>query len=215
MQEHRDTIADKLLSTLRRLNPVRVVAYNGDDDDKPKTIAVPTRRKKWAQVVTTIEGLPWSKLEFLDRSGGLLGTFGNDSPARELEDIGDGSRAVTSHDVQMSRVLLDVMLKAQREVLSFRDAETTALLQAQGQVLREMSGAMTALAGVYQQQVEAAAQVAGLRAEAAQREAQGDGSLKELIEAAPQLLQLLPVLKGLLASGSPPRAATPPNGAKG
>lgn len=214
-----DTLSQKLLATLRRVSPSQVVAYAGDDD--ARQIAVPKRRRKWAQVISTIESLPWVRLEFLDGRGALLGTFDNTEPATDLEDL-SGSRTQSSaelglgpHEVQLSRVLLDVMLKAQQTVLTFRDKETATLLEGLGTCMREQTAAMTALAGIYRDQVKAASDVAQLRAEATARQEAGDGSLKELIEAAPQIAQLLPLLKGLLTAGSPPAARAPANGAQG
>ncbi len=195
-----DKVADKLLSTLRAHCPSKVRAYAGDDD--ARDIAVPTRRKKWAQVIAAVEARAWSRVELLDKSGAVLAYVENEAPARELQDLGSG---VTGPVAEAHRIV-ELVIKAQRETMTFRDAEVTALLQAQGSVVREMVMGMQALTAMYREQVSAAGEVAALQATA---EAGGGGQLRELVEAAPTLLQMIPMLKGLLSGPE-----TAPNGAR-
>lgn len=198
---------DKLLASLKRHNPHKVRAYLGDDD--ARDIAVPQRRKKWSQVIEAIEARAWSRVELLDKSGAVLGYVDNVEPARELEDI--GATTGTGAQVQLAERIVAMVMKGQREAMTFRDAEVTALLKAQGDVVREMTAGMRALTAMYQEQVSVAEHAAELRATAA---AGGDSQVKELLEALPTILQALPLLRGLLAGGAPtsstPRAK--PNG---
>lgn len=196
----------KLLATLKRHAPARVLAYSGDDD-AAREVAVPKTRKRWDRVMTALAGIPWSKVELLDTKGALLATFDNTAPAGDLEDLSTGRGEVTSRDVQLHRVLLDMMLRAQKEVLQYRDAEMTQLLQAQGTVTRELVAGFRELRTIYEAQVEAAANLAQIRAEA-----ENGGSLKELLDAAPQLLQALPLIRGLLKGTT--STSAPTNGVK-
>lgn len=185
---------DKLLASLKRHNPAKVRAYTSDDD--ARDIAVPTRRRRWGQVIEAINARSWVRVEMLDRSGAVLGYVENVEPATELEPLGEGG---DSKEIRMAERIVKLVLAGQRDAMTFRDAEVTALLKAQGDVVREMTAGMRALTAMYQEQVQAAEQVAELRATAA---AGGDGNqLKELMEAAPQLLQLLPVVRQMLAGG--------------
>jgi hypothetical protein len=181
----------KLLSTLKRHNPSKVRAFAGDDD--ARDIAVPTRRQKWTQVIEAIQARAWTRVELLDKSGAVLGYVDNTEPARELEELASGVRTVNE-----ARAIVELVIKAQRDTMTFRDAEVTALLAAQGAVVREMLASMQALTKMYQQQVEAAAEVADLNARAELGEG---GNVAQLIEAAPQLLAALPMLKSLLGGG--------------
>lgn len=197
-------ITDKLLATLKRHNPSKVRAYAGDDDHRD--IAVPTRRKRWSQVIEAIDAKSWTRVELLDKSGAVLAYVDNTGPASELEDVGDNSRA--SKTRSESEWIVNLVIRAQREAMTFRDSEVQSLLRAQGDVVRELSRAMQDLSGIYTEQRKAAVETAEIRAAATA----GGSEWKELLEAAPQLLQMLPLLRGLLASGSPSQPK-PKNGA--
>lgn len=188
-------MVDKLLATLKRHNPSKVRAYAADDDHRD--IAVPTRRKKWAQVVETINALSWVRVELLDKSGSVLAYVENTDPPAGLEDL--DARAGTGHELRLAERICSLVLKGQRDAMSFRDAEVSALLKAQGDVVREMTAGMRALTAMYQEQVVASEQLAETRAAAAVQPEQGQ--LKELMDALPTILQLLPVLRGLAAGG--------------
>jgi hypothetical protein len=186
--------ADKLLANLKRHNPAKVRAYAGDDD--ARDIAVPTRRKRWAQVVETIEARSWTRVELLDKSGAVLAYVDNVEPAREIEDVGDGRASKTRSEAEW---IVALVIRAQRDAMTFRDAEVSNLLKAQGDVVRELTSAMHGLSTIYRAQVDAASEVAALQATAAA----GDGSqLRELLEAAPTILQAIPVIRGMMSNGA-------------
>jgi len=172
----------KLLSSLKRHAPSKVRVVCGDDT---REIAVPQRRRKWSSVISAIEARPWAQCELLDKSGAVLGYIENDAAPAELEELGGGA----GRDERIAAILLRVM----REAWSFRNEETAHLMQAQGAVVRELTSAMNGLAKLYQAQVEAATDVASLQAQA-----ENGGQLKELLEAAPQILQILPHLRKML-----------------
>lgn len=204
-----DETAKTLLATFRRIAPASIRAYTSDDEFKD--IAVPTRRRKWAQVLDTIDKLAWSRLELLNPKGALMGTVENSEAPTELQDLGDGSDMKLSPQFQAALAINSLMLKAQEKVLSYRDKETVTLLSAQGEVLREMAAGMREVTALYREQVKVARENA--ETVAATTAAANDSSeIKQLLEAAPLIVQLLPVLKGLLTSGA--AADVPPNGAK-
>jgi hypothetical protein len=170
--------------------------------DKEKQIAVPGKnRKKWAFVLQAIESVgPWSRVEMLDGKGGLLAAVENTDPAGDLADLG----APTGTAAAVERMLV-IVLKAQREAMAFRDSEVQGLLRAQADVLREQSVAVRSLTALYQQQVEAATELAAMRAEATPPPDQ----MQQLVEALPVIMQALPVLRSLLTG-----EASTPNGVK-
>lgn len=181
---------ERLLVLLKRHEPARVRAYTSDEDFRD--IAVPTRRRRWGAVVEAINGRSWTRVEFLNKAGEVLGYCDNTAPAADLEDVSDGRTLKLRSDAEWA---VQLALKTGRELLAFRDAEHTALLKAQGDVVRELTGAMRGLATIYGEQRDAAAEVAALRAEA---EA-GDGvDIKGLIAAAPTILQALPFLRDMM-----------------
>jgi len=185
---------DKLLASLKRHTPAKVRAYAGDDD--AREIAVPTRRKRWSQVIEAIEARSWTRVELLDKSGAVLGYVDNIEPARELEDLGDSRASKTRSEAEW---IVALVIKAQRDAMTFRDAEVSNLLKAQGDVVRELTSAMHGLSSIYRAQVDAASEVAAMQATAA---AGGDGGqLRELLEAAPTILQAIPVIRGMLNGG--------------
>lgn len=203
-----DSTMSKLLAKLRTLAPAKVRAYAGDDDYRD--IAVPTRRKRWSQVIEAIEARSWSRVELLDKGGNVLGYVDNTEAAGTVEDI-TGAQATGKRSE--SEWIVNLVVRAQRDAMTFRDAEVKSLLQAQGDVVREMSAAMAGLASIYREQRDAAASVAEMKATAA---ATPDGfNMKELMDALPVLMQALPLLRGLLAGGATPAAPKVPKSPNG
>lgn len=199
--------SEKLLATLKRVNPSKLVAYLGND--RERNIAVPGGRKKWSQAVSVIESLDgWVKVELLDKGGSLLATVDNTDPAGELQDLTSPGGV----PAQVERMLV-IVLKAQQEAMKFRDAEVQGLLRAQADVLREQSAAVKSLTALYQAQVEAVRETSAIEADAAAAQAAaaaGSSEMQQLIEAAPAILQILPLVKGLLSG-----TVAVPNGVKG
>jgi len=212
MKTDKTTTSGRLLATLRRFNPSKVRAFAADDDSRD--IAVPTRRRKWEQVITAIEARAWVRVELLDKGGAVLGYVENsDEPAGEIEDLAPSRKALSdAGEVRLAERIVAMVTKAQREVMTFRDAEVQGLLRAQGDVVREMAAGVQALSQVYQQQVQATREQGEATAHAAAVAASANqGDLQQLVEAAPVLLQLLPLVKGLLNPGTTP-PARPTNG---
>lgn len=194
-------ITGKLLAALRKNNPAKVRAYAGDDDHRD--IAVPSdKRKKWAQVIATIDARSWSRVELLNKAGEILACVDNTSPAGDVEDIGSGLPANIGAQLTLAERIVAMVMKAQRETMTFRDSEVSSLLKAQGDVVREMAGGIRALSEVYREQVVAAEDAAESRAQAAITAAGDNSDMKQLLDAAPQILQLLPALKAMLGSAS-------------
>jgi len=200
-----------LLETLKRHNPARVIAYAGDDD--ARAISVPTRRRKWSQVIEAINARSWSRVELQDKAGAVLAYVENSEPARELEPL--DAATGTGAQIQLAERIVTMVARGQREVMSFRDAELSALLSAQGSVVREMAQAMSSLSALYREQVQTAETTGELRATAlAHAASSGDDQIRQLLEALPVLIQALPMLRGLLSSGPTPSPTTTPPKAK-
>jgi hypothetical protein len=188
----------KLLATLKRHAPHVVRVYHGDDH---RDVAVPTRRRKWSQVIEAIEGRAWTSCELRDKAGAVLGYVENDSAASGLEELGEDYGG-TAGELRLAERIVNIAMRAAREAVASRDRETTQLLAAQGSVVAEMQAGMRAIVEVYREQMVAKQEVAEANTEAAVAAATASqGQLKELMEALPVLVQALPMLKGLLSSG--------------
>lgn len=192
----KDATQEKLLATLKSHNPHKVRAFNGEDDSRD--IAVPQRRRRWAAVIGAIEARPWSRVELLDKSGAVLAYVDNEGPARDVEDVGP-SYAGIGGQLLLGERIAAVAMKAAREAVLSRDEEMKALLAAQGTVVREMAAAVKSLGEVYREQNVAAEEAAEARALAAT--AGQSSELKELLDAVPQIVQALPIIRALLAQG--------------
>lgn len=185
---------DEILRALKRAQPTRVRAT--DAAGEVRVIAVPTRRTRWPWVLDTIDAAPWCKLELLNAKGELLAVVEAPDEAPSTSAAG-GAAAAQPNDER----LLALLLRGQEAALKWRDQETATLLKAVGDVVRAQTDALRSLQAVYQAQVDAAADVASMRA---QVEAQGDGDVGELLKALPQLLPLLGALKrGALPTPAP------------
>jgi len=204
-----DAVADRLLATLRQLAPHKVRVY--DNSDEHRDVAVPQRRKRWTQVITTIEGRPWVRCELLDKSGSVLGYVDNEGPAGELEDLATGGPNGSLRE----RQLLELMIKAQSVALTFRDKEHSALLEGMRDMMAVHAQSTRELIEIFRVQRDVAAETAAM---AAQAEAGGDAAaIVKLIEGSPALQQVLaPVIARLLQAGQkrPQKPAAPANGVK-
>jgi hypothetical protein len=201
-------VNETLLATLKRYNPARVRVYHGEDT---REVAVPTRRRRWDAVIAAIMGRAWTSCELLDKSGAVLGYADNETAATDVEELGDVLDAGTRGQLVLGERIAALVVRQTHNALSHRDRELTQLLQAQGEVVRQMSEGMRAVVDAYREQSMARQEAAEATTEAAVAAATANqGQLKELLEALPVLLQALPMLRGLLASGD----AAPANGAR-
>lgn len=184
----RDQITNKLLLALKRHCPHVVRAYAGDDD--ARDVAVPQRRRRWSTVIEAIEGRAWTRVELLDKAGRVLGYVENTEAATGVEDFSSSSASAKRSEAEW---IVALVVRTNREVLAFRSEEHASLLKAQGDVVRELTSAMRALSQIYGEQRDAAVDAATSRAEA-----ESGGQLKELLEAAPVIMQALPALRDML-----------------
>ncbi len=198
----KDITDTKMLATLKRHSPFKVRVYNGEDDTRD--VAVPTKRRRWAQVIAAIDAKPWSRIELMDKSGAALAYLDNEGPARDMEELGPTFAGVGGQLLLGERIAA-LAVKTAVDALKLRDSETTTLLRAQGEVVRELTNGVKALAEVYREQTMAVEDAAEQRIAAA-AEASG-GDLKQLMEAMPVLLQALPVLKALVSGEVKPNGA--------
>lgn len=207
-----DAVAQTLLAHLRRIAPHKVRVF--DSSDEYRDIAVPTRRKRWTQVIDTIEARPWVRAELMNKKDEILGYVENAGPAGPLEDIG----AKDPPGAAQGRWLLDMMIKAQTTALTFRDKEHGALLQGIRDMMEVMTGAMRETVGLMREQRDIVAETAAIRAAAEK----GDDldQIVKLVEASPKLMSQLGPLFQLLRprlppapSGAPKNGAPPPKGA--
>lgn len=202
----------KLVMGLRRLGPHTVRVMNGDDERE--VIAVPTRRRKWSAVVEAIEARAWTSCIARDKAGNTLGHIENESAATEVVDLAAMMPAGANGQLLLAERIVNVAMQASERTLRHRDAEVTALLQAQNQVVVQMANAVQSLSDVWKEQREAAADAAHSRMEAMQAEAEATaaaagGDWQQLMAALPALLQLLPALKSLAAGGAVSNGVNP------
>lgn len=211
-----DPVIPKLLQALRRLAPHVVRVF--DSSDEYRDVAVPTRRKRWTQVIETIEARPWVRCELRAKGGAVLGYVEQreDREATELEDL---SRMPPQ--AQHMRWYLDMMLRAQTAALSHSQKEHAAMFASMQGILEVQTNATRELIELMKQQRDAAAEIATIRASAAQDD--GLDQILKIIEASPKLMQQVgPLLAGLMGSrriaqAKPANAAPtkPANGANG
>lgn len=192
---------ESLLATLKRHNPARVRVYHGDDS---RDVAVPTRRRRWDAVISAITGRAWTSCELLDKSGAVLGYVDNEAAAGTVEELGEAYEG-TRGELRLGERIASLVVRHTREAMHYRDRELTQLLQAQGEVVRQMSEGVRAIVDAYREQMVVRQEAAEVSADAAVAAATANqGQLKELMEALPVLVQALPMLRGLLASGDAP-----------
>lgn len=200
-QEKRETeTATRLLNTLKRCNPYRVLVHNGDTDEKPRTVAVPTRRRKWSAVIALIEAKPWTSCVLVDKQGDELAIVENNGAATEVEDLGGGMPQGLANQVTLGQTIATMCQNSAERALRAREGEVTAIMGAvrgvvemMGQAFAAQTNALLTLADVK----EATADARGEAAAAAASAGAGD-DWKQLIEALPTIMQALPVMRSML-----------------
>lgn len=211
-----DPVIPKLLQALRRLAPHSVRVFDGSDEYRD--IAVPTRRKRWTQVIDTIEARPWVKCELRAKGGAVLGYVERDErePAGDLEDIATR----VPPEAQHMRWYLDQMLRAQTMALQMVGKEHSAMFAAMQGILEVQTQATREVIELMRQQRDAAAEIATIRATASQDD--GLDQILKILEASPKLMQQVgPMIAGLMGSrriaqakpANTPPSKPPPNGA--
>ena len=200
-QEKRESdTATKLLNTLKRCNPHRVMVHNGDTDEKPRTVAVPTRRRKWSAVIALIEAKPWTSCVLVDKAGDELAIVENDGAATEVEDLGGGMPTGLANQVLLGEKIAAMCQSSAERALKAREQEVSSIMSAargvmdmMGQAFAAQTNALLTLADVK----EAAADARGEAAAAAASTTGGD-DWKQLVEAIPTIMQAMPMLKSML-----------------
>lgn len=190
-------VNEALLHKLKSTAPAKVRVYTADDEHRD--VAVPNRRRRWTTVLETVDRIPWVRCELLDKGGDVLAIVDNDGPAGEPEDLNAPSGSARMAEL---RALMELMLRGQREALSFRDSETKALLQMQVEVLKSVTIANSELAKVFRMTTQAVGM--GARA-AAEAEMAGKGG-DEADELAVKMLGKM------LSADDEPRIRGPVNG---
>jgi hypothetical protein len=207
----------------RRAELASIRAHVTDDDD-PRDIAVPNTRKRWERIKRVLDDLNWTRVELLDKKGGILNVHirgpEDDSPTAELEDL-PGLQA-TGRAAELGSVLAVCahwLLKAQEVALTRQEAATMhanetlnkmvdstvkrfELMDKQNQDLLEANHAMRG--EMFEKTLRA------MHKAQAATETAGEGPLSDAM-----VEQLLPQLLGRFLDGKPPAAAkngTPKNG---
>lgn len=195
---------ENLRAALAKHNAHKVIAYRGEE--LVRSIPVPPGRKRNAAVLAVVGKLEWSRVELVDRTGGLLAVV--DGQADERDDA--PGVELNGRDAQ----LLAMLLKAQQIALSHREKETQIALNACTASVRMLTDAVGALAGMHKQTLAAQAEAhaasiqAAIEAQAASGEEGGLMSSKLMEQLAPL------ILAKLLAPGPIPAPANPSNGVK-
>lgn len=190
-----DTQNTRLLAALRRFQPSKVRVLLGDDDENARDVAVSKGRKRWSAVIGAVTGRAWSRCEFLNGKGEILGYYENTSPADDVEEI-TGRKAAVKSEAEWA---VQLAINTGQKMLAFRAEEHRELLKAQSEVMRELTHAMKGLAALYGEQRDAAAEVASMRAEA---DNGGGFDIKALLEAGPVLLQMAQMARAQSSSES-------------
>lgn len=197
---------ESIRTLLMKHKPHRVRAYDGDD--LTREVPVPAGRKRWAAVIEVVERLDWSRLELVDRSGGVLAVY-EPEPEPEVGVAPEATEpaemsALTSREIS----LVDLVLRAQQMALANRERETALAMNACSQAVKMMTDAVGSLAQIQKASLDAQRELAADRAERADEPAEGLVSEKVLAQMLPMILARLG--PSLLA----PPAVAPAGGSK-
>lgn len=191
---------DVVRAALQRFLPAKVLVYQGDE--LARTIPVPAgKRKKWFAVLQVLERLEWTRLELVDKAGGILGVLDaqTDDGAAAAPPTRGGDR-----DAQLLKILID----AQKAALSNRERETAQAVTAFASVVEMLTQAIGMLTAVHRQTLDAQAKAYQIAAAAAG--APMDDEQPQQLESSKLLEQMAPmIMSRLLAPNPPPTVAAP------
>lgn len=202
-----ETELETVRAELVRHMPHRVRAYRGEV--LLNEVPVPPGRKRWAAVLAVIARIDWTRLELVDRSGGLLGICERAEGMVADDDQGDDgaiAKEASQHAARDAR-LLELMLRAQQVALDNRQTETQVAINACTSSVRILTDAVAALAQVHRMTLDTQA-----RAFAAAVESE----TPEALESNKMFAQMAPMILGrMLAPSPPPVVESKPNGSSG
>lgn len=98
------------VTLLKKLAPVSLRVEQRDGETR--AVAMPKAGNRWAKLEATLDGLPWVKIEALDKEGRLLGAPIEDADAY---DEGEGEDADDEPYERPGRLALEVMRATMKE----------------------------------------------------------------------------------------------------
>lgn len=105
----------KAIEELKRLQPQSLCVHLAEGRDL--SVAVPSRKRKWAALAVTLDKLRWDTLEALDGKGQVLGIVENEETGG-LEDLEfDGNAGEVSRHLQLMLHAQDVALSRQTALI--------------------------------------------------------------------------------------------------
>jgi hypothetical protein len=191
---------ENLRAALARHPAHKVIAYRGEE--LVRSIPVPPGRKRNAAVLAVVGKLEWSRVELVDRTGGLLAVV--DGQAAERDEL--PAAELTGRDAQLLRLLLE----AQRVALSHREKETAIALNACTQSVKMLTDAVGALAGLHRKALDAQAEAHQVSIQAALEAASAEGQEGGLMSSK-LMEQIAPLIMAKLLAPGPAN----PNGSNG
>jgi hypothetical protein len=195
----------QLRAALSKHSPRRVVAINGAD--VVREVPIPTSgRKRWSAALQVLSRLEWTRLELLDKDGGLLCVIEGEAEAAPA----DPTAELTGRDA----ALLKLLLAGQTAVLSNRERETQIAMGAMAAAFKVLTDSIGVLAQVHRMTLDAQAQAfTQLQDASAAPPEEGTESGKLVAQLAPMFIakMLAPSPAPAPAPSSPPAA---PNGVK-
>jgi hypothetical protein len=197
---------EQIRAALSKHKPHKVRAIGADGD--VRDVPVPAGRKRWAAVLEVVDSIEWTRLELVDRAGGLLAVVDAETDDLdgdvnvEIEEPPDASSIDLS---QRDERMLALMLKAQQIALQNRERETQIALQASTSAVKMLTDAVGALAQVQRMTLDAQAEAYRAREREAPEESTPDSER--------MLAQLMPLILAKLGTASP-APAPKPNGVK-
>lgn len=140
---------DELRRRCQECNPTKLRLYR--DEEHLRDVPITSSRKKWARALRVVAELRprWTSVELCDRGDNVLDVFQPATSAKREPIVLD--RASDSEKTE----LLRVMLLAQREVLTYRERESSAAMAAMVGMMERVTTAVGTLANVHAATLEA------------------------------------------------------------
>jgi hypothetical protein len=118
-------------------------------------------RKRWLQPLRVVAELRrrWTSVELCDQRDNVLDVFTPSAPAPVAQSERIGGVTLDSEKAELVRM----MIAAQREVLTYRERESSAAMTAMVQMMERITGSVGALADVHSRTLEAQRQHASVQ----------------------------------------------------
>lgn len=123
------------VAQVKRLAPSQLRVYQPDGGEK--TVAISKGKNKWASLTTTLDAMPWDRIECLDAKGAVIGVIESDD-ADDYDDEDDEDMGKGHKQVRVLAGLVKATLTEARKMFQVQIDGFSKVLEAQAEAMSNL-----------------------------------------------------------------------------